>query len=780
MKHVSSGIVAGIMAAFLAGCGGGGSSSSPAAPANPIAPPSTAPAPAPSPTIAAAAPGTVSTSTTYSVYLASAGPLTLVGVAGIGSGAPDATYPWSLTPSAAIVQYPDGSFQVTDSLGNFDASQSSWALANAANLAANPNTEPEVSVYVPGITGEIPANVSIAAYAPPNSTTMTGSVVRSPLAARNTLASTAAAASEIASVGTFPRGAALFDNESRNYHAVASDSDGQAIDLTSANVKWSVSSCTGSSGAGKIAVSTKDASKSTYVPPTSGSGCDVVVATISTTYANFASTSNALYYDKSSGVTIAGTLNDSTNKAVPLGLVRFYGGGKEFYNGNLVALVANGAFSRTVPPNRTLSPVGGNLTIASGKATGSFFNLTPSPISAGAAGSSVTPATYTEGASFSNPYTPLPPLDREIRDAYYLNGIASEQFAFDKPLVNNGNNPWPLCSIDAIINGQANSTACPKVIDGAYFQKWYVTYASATTWIFTEPTNIEGGRNVLSVQKITSVQPGVIPNGISDSNTAGIANCTNATPCFTYQRFFNPVGFNQTAGLSEIASSNGAVTSTPTVGGSILSADGVFSESGTAYPFVVKFVRNEYTLGHQVQGQPLYTHTLTFNYQAVGATNATFTNTWYNAAGRQAGTLAVTRTPGTSPIAYTYAGSGSRTYYKGTSPSATLGYSLTGTQNFDRTGGFTVIVTSTTATDQSQVGSAVTFTNNLASIPLCPSGYPAPAQPTTGARACGIVTSPSIKGTTNNNVAQFTVDGTYFVSLSADPTLGSNALNFHL
>ncbi|GAC1421549.1 MAG: hypothetical protein NVSMB64_30280 [Candidatus Velthaea sp.] len=781
MLRIPSGAAALALAILFAGCGGGGGGS-----ATPIAPGGTTPVgTGGGGNITPASAGQVNTGSTYTVYLSSNGSTVNVGVAPLNAGPPDAISTWSVVTSGAVVQYPDGSLQVSDSLGNFDASQSLWALTNVANLAANPNLEPEVLVFVPSIPTEVPADLIVAAYAPQGSPTMTAGTVRSPLGSR--MALTTSTASEVASVTTFPRGAAMFDNEARSFHAVASDTDGQSINLTNANVKWSVAACAGSSGAGKIAINAKDAGKATYTPPAAGSGCDIVVASIAANGSTYGSTSNALYYDKSSGVTVSGTLNDSTNKAVPLGLVRLYGGGKEFYNGNLVAYVSNGAFSRTVPPNRTLSPVGGNIVISAGKAAGSFFNLTPGTINVGAAGSTVAAATYTEGAAFANPYKPLPPLDRAIRDAHYFNAIATEQFAFDRPLTGAAN-PYPACGIDAIINGQSNSTTCATVLDGAYFQKWWVTNVSATSWIFTEPPTIEGGRSVVAVQKVSSVPAGTIPAGISDSNTQGIANCTNATPCFTYQRFYNPTGFNATsAGLTAISSTNGLVTSAPAAAGSIIAADGAFAESGTTYPFNVKYVRNEYTLGHQIQGQPLYTHTLSFTYASGGATTAgSLTNNWYNAAGLPAGTLALTRTPGagfaTSPIAYTYSGTGTRTYYKGSTASVTLGYAITnGAQNYDRSGGYSVAVTSSSAPDQSVVGTAVTFANNAgASIAtaMCPTGYPAAVN--AGARSCGTVTNPNFTGTTNNSLARFTVDGTYFVSLTADPSLGAGTANFHL
>jgi len=765
------------LSAILAGCGGGGGGSSSATPviANPTGS---------SGTITPSAQGLLTSSTSYTVYTAATGGVTVVGIAPIGGGPPDAVNSWSLVTTGAVISYPDGTVQVSDALGNFDASQSTWATTNAANMAADPNDEPEVQVVVPAVSPESPLDVIVEAYAPPGAPTQTGSVLRSGLGMRSASGATAAPISELTSVSTLPHGTALFDTDSKQFHAIASDSDGQYIDLTAAGVKWSVGSCTGSSGAGKLTQDAKDAAKAVYSPPSAGTGCDLVIATINANGTTYSSTSNAFYFDKSAGVTVSGTLNDSTNKAVANGLVRFYGGGKEFYNGNLVAQVTNGAFSRSVPPNRTLSPVGGNIAVSGGRATASFFNLTPGTISVGGAGSTVAAATYTEGGSFANPYKPLPPLDRAIRDAWYLGNIAIEQFPFNRPLTG-APTAWTTCSVDAIINLQSNSSACAKVSSGEYYQQWFVSYVSASSWIFTEPTTIEGGRNVIAVQRVTSIPAGTIPTGISDSNTNGIV-CSVAAPCFVYQAFYNPVSFNQSTGMTAIGSSNGAVTGTPAaaVAGAIAAADGVFSESGSTYPFSVKLVRNEYSVGHQTLGQPLYTHTLGFSYANAGPTTAaSIANNWYNGAALLDGTLNLTRTPGTTAtVAYTYTGTGTRSYFRGSTPAVTFGYSISnGVQNLDRTGGLTITLTGTTALDQTPVGSAIALTyNDPTKTATCPAGYPAPVQASTGARACGTVTNPNFTGLTSGFLAEFTVDGTYFVSLLTDPSIGANTANFHL
>jgi len=85
--------------------------------------------------------------------------------------------------------------------------------------------------------------------------------------------------------------------------------------------------------------------------------------------------------------------------------------------------------------------------IAGTRASATFYTLSPSTITAGAPGSTIAAATYTEGGAFVNPFKPLPAVDRAFRDGVALSNLALDPFPFGRPLAN-GN--YPTCSIDAI------------------------------------------------------------------------------------------------------------------------------------------------------------------------------------------------------------------------------------------------------------------------------------------------------------------------------------------
>ena len=751
----------GTIAALLAGCGGGGSTSpssvisAPQATSTPLLVPNTT---------------TVNSLTTYSVFVTSSSGVPQIGIAPIGSGAPSSDPGWAAVTGGALVYYPDGSVQVSDVLGNFDASQSTWAQANAASLAANPNLQPEVWIAEPFVAPQLPLDTFVSAYAPQGSPTMTASSLRSAMGMRSASGATTAS-SDLASVNIFPRGVAMFDNERRTFSIVASDSDGQYVDLSkSTGVTWSVKGCTGGAGAGQVTVFSTDASKAHYTPPASGTfTCpDVVTASVASNGTTYTAAGNAFYYDISAGVAITGTLADATNKPVPNGIVAFIGGGREFYRGNLVAIAdGSGKFSRILPPNRTMSPIGGNPTIANGHASAAFFTLNPSTVVAGAGGSSIAAATYTEGASFVNPFKALPPIDRGIRDAYYLTDVAQDQFPFNRP---NAQGTFKTCSIDAIINVQAGSTNCNTVSAGDFFAGWSVLNIGGT-FIFQQPAAQEGGRHVLQIASTTTA---TIPSGISDANTAALKCVAVTSPCFTFARFYNPLGFGTIR--APISEANPAASSS----GAILALDGVFNEViGSNGAFNVSMVRNDYSVGHQTPGSPLYTHTVGFSYANSGISAATINTIWYNAAALPAGTLNITRTPGTGNVLYTYASSaGTRTYYKGTQVSATIGYSLSGQINIDRTGTATATLTSTTGTDQTAVGTAVNF-SFIDKNQTCPAGSPPPLNG--NPRICGTVTNASFQNLTNPpTLATFTVDSGFFTTLALDPSLGSQPSAFRL
>jgi len=764
MKRLYS-LAGATLVAALTGCGGGGTG---ATAGSGIISPQSTPTP---PGITVPGPSPSNATTTYTVFSATVNGSLVIGLSPLGGGAPDANNSWTAVSIGAEIIYPDGSVQVADNAGNFDAAQSSWAILNAANLAANPQYQPEVQIFAATASAmpEIPLDTFVDAYAPTSGSTVTAGIMRNAMAARFSSAAATTSTTDLASVNTFPLGIAMFDNESRQFSLVGHDSDGNYVDLSKAQVSWKVT------GSGTVTQDPTDASKARYTPPSSGTFVtpDILTASVSVNGSSaFTASSNAFYYDTTAGVNVSGTLRDATSKSVAGGIVDFFGGGREFYHGNLFALSGtNGTFTRVVPPNRTLGLAGGTITTNGGKATASFYALSPQTLTVGGSGSTVAAANYTEGAPFVNPFKHLPPVDRAIRDAYYLGNIAREQFPFNRPDSNGG---FATCSIDAIIT--AASTTCATVAKNEYYSGWSVAQ-SGSTYIFTQPSSQEGGRHVIEVT--TGVSSVTAPNSISDTNTKGFV-CASGTPCFSFARFYNPSGFSA-AITTPITSSQGALSGAPA--GTILAADGGFNEAiGTNGSFQVYFLRNEYSVGHQVQGSPLYTHTLSYNYANGGAASATISNNWYNANGSQVGSMNLARTPGAtaSGIAYTYtANNATRSFFKGTTPVATFTYSISGTQNSDHTGNYTATLNSATSPsgpiDQSIVNSSIVF--NWGST--LPAGYPAPADGVT--RAYGTVSDPNISNLQNGSqIAQFTVDAAFFTTLTLDPAIGQSSAQFHL
>jgi hypothetical protein len=776
----------GCIAAFLAGCGGGGSSPAPGAPnfSNvQLTPPGTS---------------TLNVDTTYSVWETSSSGTPTVGIAPVGGSAPSSDPGWALVTTGALILYPDGSTQVSDVLGNFDASQSQWAINNAAALAANPNDNPEVWVILPLGTSQSALDTTVVAYAPPGSPTMVASSMRLAMGARSP--QSGSTPNELASVTVFPRGASMFDNNTRTFTVVGTDSDGNYVSLSHAAVTWSLGGCTtAGGGAGRVTQFSTNNAKASYSPPAGGTYTtpDAVTASVTVNGTAYCASGNALYYDPSQGVTISGVLQDTTAKPVANGVVAFFGGGREFYHGSLIAVTdANGNFRRTVPPNRTLSLVGGQSVISAGHAApATFYTLSPATVAIGAAGTTAGAANYQESVAFQNPLKPLPPLDRAIRDAYYVSNVTAANSPFNRPKANEtAGHVFKTCSLDAIINNQSDSVAgsCAGnvVASGEYYSGWNVTYVpasgTATAWIFTQPSSQEGGRHVLQIQSASSTP--AAPNGISDANTAGLANCTAPTACWTYQEFYNPTGF-PSAITTAIAEASPAAS----VAGSILVNDGAFNESNTiGGAFTAYLLRNEYSAGHQTPGSPLYTHTMNALYTTPGATSGAIADNWYNGSGLSAGTVGMTRTQDQNDAGFTYTATGTRQYYKGSTPQTPLTFNVTGTHNADHSGQMTITITASPDANERNAGAQLNFVAGSAVSAACPASpgsasYPAVITPGTAIRICGAIFAPNATnlsgtlGSTNGtpNIALFTVDSAYYTNVLLDPNIGS-ALAFHL
>jgi hypothetical protein len=180
-----------------------------------------------------------------------------------------------------------------------------------------------------------------------------------------------------------------------------------------------------------------------------------VTATVNANGSTYCASGSAFFFDPGQDVSISGVLQTSAQKNVADGIVSFIGGGREFYHGNLIAVTdANGNFKRTVPPNRALSLIGGQNAIVTGRPqNGSFYTLNPATVNAGASGSSVPSATYVESVPFENPLKPLPPIDRVIRDSYYVSNATAGNFPFNRPKAGeSAGSAFKTCSLDAIVN----------------------------------------------------------------------------------------------------------------------------------------------------------------------------------------------------------------------------------------------------------------------------------------------------------------------------------------
>lgn len=731
--HFAMGLTA-VATLALTACGGGGTTGG-------TTPPVSAPG-NPSGTIPG--PSSVNASTTYTVFQGQANGTTLLEVD-----------PYGVTPQTltnvqavpgAVVQYPDGSVQIADTLGNFDASQATYAnAANVADVQANPQDEPAVIVWGSGSGASAPVEAYVSIFSPQNTPVTAGA---------SRFGSTPG--TELSSVAVLPRGYALYDGEQRVYRAVAKDSDGKLINLNGSGytVTWSLTlpkGCAGSA-AGSIAASSSDPTRAIYKAPKSGtfnSGCqDLVVATVTAGTVTTSGSGNAFYYDPATAATLKGTLTNASNGTVANGIVDLYGGGREFWHGKLFAITdANGNFTRLVPANRTLYPFAGNPVTVGNKTTYNFFSVTPSQVSITGPGTTVTQNLAETSAAAVNPFKALPPLEQVIRDSATVNAIAYGDIPFGGV---NANGSFPTGSLEAIISNPGPANATGTVSVGAYRGWKYLWDASGTKASFVQPSTQEGGRHAMEIDTGIST----LAYAVSFNNAAATTACPSSAKCYNYVAYYNPAGIGAvTAPIAPSGPGSGA----------ILTQDGSFVAAGTT-TFTIGVTRNEYSVGHQTAGSPLYTHQIGVT-QSPGASIA-FTNTWLNASGKTLGTYSGTRTVGTAPVLFTYSGSGTRTLYKADgSALTTINFSLAnGQMNDDRSGGFAVTFTSgfSNATNN---GTAVTWTLNA------PGGT---------SLATGTVTNPNITGLQSANVATFTEDTSRNVTVTTDLNLGGNTVVFHL
>lgn len=715
--------------AALAGCGGGGGSTPPMLPpggTNPGVPGGT----------------TMSVSTTYTAYEGTVAGETALEIAPLNDRSAVASIQGAQAVPGAIIQYPDGSLQIADAFGNFDASQSPFAQnqANDAAIYTNPNLEPEVVAFAPGGAQVQPADAYVQII-PTDAATITASFARAQSAA-------SAANVELSGVSVFPRGYALFDGETRTYHAVGLDSNGGFASLANAPIQWSVTEpqgCSNQNGAGKIAPDPNDPARAVYVPPTAGSfpaGCqDVVVAQIGTNGTTYSGSGNAFYYDPSTAVSLQGIVNDSTGKPVAHGIVDLYGGGREFYHGKLYAIADGaGSFKRLVPSNRTLYPFAGNPVAVGSKTTYAFFTVNPTSIPIGAGGSTATQNLNETAQRGVNPFKALPPLERAVRDSWLIADLGQDGLPFGGAQTGG---TFASGTIEYAINNPGPGGSGGTLTKGAYKNWSYTWDSSGKIAVFQQPASQEGGRHILQ-----------ITTGIAVMQYGGA--CPAGDSCFNFLTYYNPAGIP--------AGQSSPITNANLGNGAIVATDGSFAESANASQFAIALTRNVYSAGHQTIGSPLYVHAAN-DAQMPGSLTMSVSDVWKNAAGEQLATFQGTRTQGTGSTLFSYDGNGTRTYYKADgSQNAQVAFTLAnGTLNADRSGAFTVTYASglPNATDN---GTSVSWT-------LDGSGTP---------RATGTVDNPNVAGLQTGHVATFTLTPGLVVTVTTDPNLGGNAIAFHL
>lgn len=736
-----------LLATLLAACGGGGAGSS----LPPLAGNSASSLPAAS---------AMNTATSYVVYAATVSSTTRVGLGILnpdGSSSPPSTnVPWSLVTTGAVVTYPDGSIQVTDALGAFDAAQSSWARANSAALATNPRANPEVSIRLLGSSAQTPLITTVQAYAGATGSMVTASRMRAN-GARRFVADGQDSNDNLGSVTLLPRGFAVFDNAVQTLTLVGTDENALPFDLSTSSIAWSVKGCNGGAAAGSITAFAQVPYKATYTPPVSGTATcpDIVTAMVTLTdpishhTSSFSSTANAFYQDPLSGVAITGTLKNSTNTPVSNGLVFFYGNGYQAYRGNAVALTdANGQFSFTLPAFRTTVMVGGNLQSAGAlPSSASYYTLSPSSVSTGANGTSIPAATYTEGVAYANPYLPLPSLDLLIKDAYQIWSAQASDFPFNRP---DASGNYPTCSVDAIINQIAGSTNCTSVaatgdpsVDptGDVMAGWSVVNVSANSWIFQEPSSIDNGRYVLQISLAPSTPTPAFLHGSDQNKTLA---CSNGAKCWNFTEFYLDNGF-PAAITSPITSRSGIVSGGPA--GTMLAGDGSFSEQNTVGgSFAAQYVYNHYNLGHTILGQPWIAESILFTYINPASPAACISYVRYD---QNDGIVlsAITQRAANGP-GFTFYSTANRYIYNGSGEADTslagaqLSYTITGNYNLGGNYVQTALVAVTQSADRSTKGTNIALIfNNVSS---CGVSFPAPISGI--AHICGTVFSPNYNG----------------------------------
>ncbi len=384
----------GLAAFALVACSGGSSSTpivtnpAPIAPAAPVAPAGTQMNPLTSYTVYVGSVNGTDVVTELSVLSTASAPNPngfYVGVAPadmLTSGTP--VMPTS-APGALIV-FPDGSVVVADMLGNFDASQAPYTLANQPSIAAGQQVEVVVDPSQSPASGAAlaaPADTFVDVDEPAG-----GAVTAS--TGRSILAASPPPPVVLAKLQVQPASAGMFDKEQRTYFAIGFDKNRKKVALGKQNVSWSVANCNGAAAAGKLQPS-KETSYIIYSAPATGNAgnCpDILTASYTnpagaSPSAPLKATAKAFYAAHDTAVLYSGKVVDQSGKPVAKAIVDFFGSTASSSAGRFLAITdKDGKFSRKIPSGRTPSFLVANRVSSGGKVSYVWYNVTvtaPSP-----------------------------------------------------------------------------------------------------------------------------------------------------------------------------------------------------------------------------------------------------------------------------------------------------------------------------------------------------------------------------------------------------------------
>lgn len=647
--------------------------------------------------------------TSYSVFAATLNGESVIDVTPIGtkSALPGAS------PVAALVMYPDGSLQNADAAGNFDASQSAWALANLGMLATDPSSGPTVDVSYSPASGAapLPEELSVVAYAPgapyvPLEMTAQGGTTAAP---------------ELATINVSPKSAWLADGRDRIFTAYGKDQTGASFALNKAQVVWSVKrSAACGNAAGTIAALPSDSARALYIAPKTGStaaGCpDIVTASLASNGISYSGSGSAFSFDPAASPKLAGVLNDASGKPLAAAVIDLYAGSNDAAQGSLLVTTdANGKFSRTVPSSRIITPI--VLSVTAGKLT--KYTVTPASVNPATAGTTLANQTW-KVAGVNNVATPPSPnYAQAVKDAAAYSAMMRAKLPLDVP---GSNGAFPSGSVEAILSApSANATG---IVASGEFRKYAYAWDSTAKILTLTQT---GTSSEALVYAITI-----------NAHNVGSTACGSGTSCYSYTE----------------------------KRGTMLVADGAWSQQVAAGKYTLMYLANQYSSTHQTQGSPVYVDTTNASVALGSSGTLSVTQTHATPSGATLAQLTTTHSAATAPAVYNYAGTVKA--YPGGVVKNEIDYSLSaGVLNEDGSGSFKFLTTNSPVVADRNM--QTTWTINAPSTAS-----------SSGKRSTGVVDVPSLTNLASGHAASFSIDQKNAVTLTLDASLGGASSTFPL